>query len=89
MLRVFLGPGMPQPHVIGDEIEHQLEAPLYAQTCQGRVAAQSFMYRVTGNGEARAGDILVGQVRQRLFEFPSPLRVGGIPAALPGQFARR
>ena len=76
---MIFDPGMIEPHVIGHEVEHELQAALaepLAQAGQGRVAAEILMHRVAGDREARAGDVFLAQVRERLLEFAPPLGIG-------------
>ena len=76
---MLLDPGMIEASVIGDEIEQQPQAALpepLAKTSQRRVAAKQRMNRVAGDGEPGTGDVFLAKVRQRLLEFPAPLRVG-------------
>ena len=40
------------------------------------VVAEILMDRVSGDGESRAGDVVIGQVGQRLVELPAPLGIG-------------
>ena len=75
---VLVDPRMIRRHVVGDEVEHQLQAALaqpLAQAGQRRVAAEVAMHGVAGDREAGAGDVLVAQVGQRLLELAAPLRV--------------
>ena len=78
VLRVALHPGVIQPHVIRDEVEHQLQAaprePL-AQPRQRRVASEVGRDGIGGDRESGAADVRLAQVRQRLLEFPPPLAV--------------
>ena len=55
-------------------LQAALAEPL-AQAGQSRVAAEIRVDRVAGDGETRAGDVLLAQVRQRLLEFAAPLRI--------------
>ena len=78
ILGMLLDPGMIEAHVIGDEIEHQLQAALlqsFAEAGQGGVAAEVLVDRVAGDREAGAGDVFLAQVRQRLLEFVPPLGI--------------
>ena len=65
--------------MVGDEVEEQAQAasaePL-AQAGEGGIAAELCVNRVARDGEARAGDVLLAQIRQRLLELPAPLGVG-------------
>ena len=73
-----LKPWMVEPHVVGHEIEHEPDPPLgQAPPQRGKClrTAQSVRDRVVADCEARAGDVLVSQVRQRVGEFAQPLGV--------------
>ena len=79
ILGVLLDPGVIQAGVVGDEIEHQPQAALCGAARAGGPARHrrpdAVMHRVAGDGETGTGDVLFAQVRQRLLEFPAPLRV--------------
>ena len=71
-------PRMTEPHVIGHEVEHELQASLaepLAQAGQRGVPAKILMHRVTGDGEAGTGDVFLAQVRQRFLELAAPLGI--------------
>ncbi len=53
----------------------RLAKPL-AQPGQRRVAAQIAMHRVACDGETRAGDVFLVEVRQGFVELPAPLGIG-------------
>ena len=79
ILGMFFHPGMTEPHVIGDEIEHESQAALaepLAQSGQRGVAAEILVHRIAGDRETGAGDVLLAQVRQRLLELAAPLGIG-------------
>ena len=64
--------------VVRHEVEHQPQpaaAKPFADSCQRFVPTQCFMHRVSGDCEARAGDVVVLQIVQRLLEFVAPLGI--------------
>src|SRR6476620_12476786 len=72
-------PGMAEAHMVRHEIEHQSEATLFqsrSQTSECCIAPQRFMHGIASNGEAGAGDVVVGQIGERFVEFAKPFRVG-------------
>ncbi len=78
VLRVLLDPGMIQPRVIRDIIEHQLLPALrkpLAQATQCRRVSQIRLHLITSNGKTGAADIRLAQIRQGLLEFQAPMRV--------------
>ncbi len=77
ILGVVFDPGVIEPRVVGDEIEHQPQAALaepLAQAGQRGVAAEILVHRVAGDREPGAGDVFLAQVRQRLLEFACATR---------------
>ena len=79
VVRVLVDPRVIRRHVVRDKVEHQLQSALLqplAQTGQRRSAAQIAMDGVVLDGEPRAGDVFLSQVRQRLLKVPAPLGVG-------------
>ena len=93
ILGMILHPGVIRGHVVGDEVEHQPQparGEALAQSGERRVAAEVAMHRVAADGEARPGDVLLAQVRQRLLELPTPFGIRSRDrAAPPGRSARR
>ena len=78
VVRMLVDPGVIRRHVVGNEVEHQLQAALLqslAQARQRRVAAQIAMDGVARDGEPGAADVVVPEVRQRLLELAPPLRI--------------
>jgi hypothetical protein len=76
---MLLDPRVIEGGVVRHEIEHQAQVPLgeaLAQSSEGRIAAEVGMHYVAGDRKSRARDIVLGEVRERRFEFPSPLRIG-------------
>ena len=76
---MVLDPGVIERRVVGDEVEHQLQAAVpepVAEPGEGLVAAQGGMRRIAGDREPGARDILVAQVGQRRLELPPPFGVG-------------
>ena len=66
-------------HVVGDKIEHQLQAAFLQslpQSGERRGAAQIAMHGVALDGEPGAGDVLVPEIRQRFGELATPLGIG-------------
>ena len=58
-------PGVIKSHVVGDEIEHQLQsvfAQSLTQAGQRGVPPEILLDRVPGNCETRAGDVFFAQV---------------------------
>ena len=79
VLGVVLHPGVIQAGVVGDEVEHQPQAPCpepLAQAGQRRISSEVGMHGVAGDREAGSGDVLLAQVRQRLLELSAPLAIG-------------
>src|SRR5262245_58589174 len=71
-------PRMIQTGMVRHKVEHQLETALlepFAQSSQGFIAAERLMNRVTGDGEARTGDVILAQVGQRFLKLAPPLGV--------------
>jgi hypothetical protein len=70
---------MIQARVVGHEIKQQPQAAhteALAQPAERGIASELIVDDVAGNREPRARDVLLAKVRQRLFEFASPFRVG-------------
>ena len=69
---------MVQTGVVGHEVEKQPQAahtePL-AETAERRVAAEVIVDDIARDREPRAADVLLAEIRQRLFEFASPLGI--------------
>ena len=83
VLGVTLDPRVVQRGVIRDEVEHEPKAALpesVAQPGQRRIAAEARVHGVAGDGEPGAGDVVLGEVRQRLLELLPPL--GTLPGGL-------
>ena len=75
---MIFDPGMIEPHVIGHEVEHELQAALaepLAQAGQSSVTPEILMDRVAGDREAGAGDVFLAQIRERLLELAAPLGI--------------
>ena len=71
-------PRMIEPHVIGYEVKHELQASLaesLAQAGQRSVPPKILMHRVAGDRKAGAGDVFLAQVRERLLELAAPLGI--------------
>ena len=84
-----LHPGMIEGHMIGDEVEHQLQPACLqslAEPTQRLVATQRRMALISGDGEARAADVVVRQVGKNAGEFRTPLRAftRDLPPSLAG-----
>src|SRR5262249_23933826 len=78
MLRVFFHPGVIEPHMVGDKIEHQSQAALtqsFAQPEKRLISPKFFVHGISGDRKTRAGDVFLSQVRQRLLELTAPLRI--------------
>ena len=78
MLGMILDPRVAEPHVIGDEIEHEFQAALLETIAHSRqrcIAAKGSVNVVSGDGETGAGDVLVGKVWERFVKFPAPFGV--------------
>jgi hypothetical protein len=72
---VILRPHMSHTHVIGHEVEHEPESSLLqpiAQPCQRRLATQRFVHCVGRDCEARASNVFVLEIGQRLRILLSP-----------------
>ena len=75
---MIFDPGMIEPHVIGHEVEHELQAALaepFAKSGQRSIASEILMDRVAGDRKSGTGNVFFAQVRQRLLEFAAPLGV--------------
>ncbi len=78
MLRVFFDPGVVEPHMIRDKIEHQSQtapAEPFAKPGQRGIAAEILVNVIGGDRETGPGDVLFAQVRQRLLELAAPLGI--------------
>ena len=66
-------------HVVGDEVEHQLQAATLhslPEPGESRVAAEVGVHGVAGDREAGAGDVVVDEVRERLVKLAAPFGIG-------------
>ncbi len=78
VLRMGFDPGMPEAHVVGNEIEHEFEASFlqaFTQPGEGGVATQILMHRITGDRKAGAGDIILLQVGQGFVKLAPPFGI--------------
>ena len=69
---------MTEPHVIGNEVEHQAEAAFLqtlAEPGQRGIAAEALVNHISSDCEAGSGNIVVSQIGERFPKFPPPLWV--------------
>jgi hypothetical protein len=73
---MLIDPGMVQSHVVRHKVQQQLQTSLFqsaSQTEQRGIAPERLGYLVAGDGKTGAGDILLAEVGQGLFEFSAPV----------------
>jgi hypothetical protein len=75
---MLFDPWMIRRHVVRDKVEHQLQSPHLqppSQARERRGPAQIAMHGVVLDGEPRAGDVLVPQIRQHFLKLLAPVGV--------------